>query len=144
MILENCPKCDQRIPVGCKACPCGHAYFFTRSLSRRADLQKGTQKVLISEKPRGQMVKTRTSQDGENDEEGNKKDSVIIVMTEAKDEEDEESLMDEEDIMGEEVIDEDENEDPYANSPAANHELISIILEELNKKNQRVAWKPAD
>ncbi|KFM67137.1 hypothetical protein X975_10626, partial [Stegodyphus mimosarum] len=30
MVTKQCPKCQQHVPVACKACPCGHVFFVTR------------------------------------------------------------------------------------------------------------------
>lgn len=30
MVTKPCPKCQQHVPVACKACPCGHVFFVTR------------------------------------------------------------------------------------------------------------------
>lgn len=29
-ISKGCPKCEQQVPVACKACPCGHSFFNAR------------------------------------------------------------------------------------------------------------------
>ncbi|XP_071444011.1 UPF0547 protein C16orf87 homolog [Hetaerina americana] len=30
MITKSCPKCEQQLPVACKACRCGHSFFNAR------------------------------------------------------------------------------------------------------------------
>ncbi|XP_015914509.1 UPF0547 protein C16orf87 homolog [Parasteatoda tepidariorum] len=30
MVTKQCPKCQQHVPVACKACPCGHVFFVAR------------------------------------------------------------------------------------------------------------------
>lgn len=30
MVTKPCPKCQQHVPVACKACPCGHVFFVAR------------------------------------------------------------------------------------------------------------------
>ncbi|XP_054713148.1 UPF0547 protein C16orf87 homolog [Uloborus diversus] len=30
MVTKQCPKCQQHVPVACKACPCSHVFFVAR------------------------------------------------------------------------------------------------------------------
>lgn len=49
MIAKGCPKCDQQVPVACKACPCGHSFFNARRNTRAAspaeEIRRRTQRV---------------------------------------------------------------------------------------------------
>ncbi|EFA11507.1 UPF0547 protein C16orf87 homolog [Tribolium castaneum] len=135
MIAKNCPKCDQQVPVACKACPCGHSFFNSRRtarvLSPGADIRRRTQRVR-REKPNYydaleydkqiRKIKTRNSE-CENDDEGGKKDPSKIKRKKVKKEED-------------------EDDDVITNLSAEKQVQCSIILEELNRKMQMVTWKP--
>ncbi|KAL3289986.1 hypothetical protein HHI36_023366 [Cryptolaemus montrouzieri] len=133
MIAKGCPKCDQQVPVACKACPCGHSFFNARRtarvLSPGVDMRRRTQRVR-REKPnyydaleydkRIRKTKQRNSECDDDDnckKEGKRKKKV-------KKEEDE--------------------EDDIINSlPPEKQKQCAIILEELNRKIQMVTWKPS-
>lgn len=44
MVTKQCPKCQQHVPVACKACPCGHVFFVARkpvSLHKTGHIEEG-------------------------------------------------------------------------------------------------------
>ncbi|KAB0801169.1 hypothetical protein PPYR_05523 [Photinus pyralis] len=133
MIAKGCPKCDQQVPVACKACPCGHSFFNarrnSRALSPGEDLRRRTQRVR-REKPNYydsleydkqiKKVKLRNSECEDDD----RKDLVKSKRRRFKKEEDEE-------------------EEPIAPLTAEKQLQCSIILAEINRKLQLVTWKPS-
>ncbi|XP_044764876.1 UPF0547 protein C16orf87 homolog [Coccinella septempunctata] len=131
MIAKGCPKCDQQVPVACKACPCGYSFFNARRtarvLSPGADMRRRTQRVR-REKPNyydaleydKRARKTKRHSECE-DEDVNKKEGKRKKKVKKEEEED---------------------DDLINNLPPEKQKQCAIILEELNRKLQMVTWKP--
>lgn len=152
MIAKGCPKCDQQVPVACKACPCGHSFFNARRNTRAAspaeDIRRRTQRVrrekpnyydaLEFDKQVKKVIKNRRffctrilfvifcwQTKTRNSECDNDDDSRQITKKKKK------------------VKKEDEEEDDLINHMSAEKQVqCGIILSELNRKMTSVTWKP--
>ncbi|GJQ67733.1 hypothetical protein Trydic_g21063 [Trypoxylus dichotomus] len=134
MIAKGCPKCDQQVPVACKACRCGYSFFNARRNSKvlaHGDDRRRTQRVR-REKPDyydsleydKQVKKTRSrNSECDNDDDTSKKDMNKPKRKKVKKEEEEE-------------------DDVVVNLSPEKQQQCSLILEELNRKMQLVTWKP--
>ncbi|XP_065165145.1 UPF0547 protein C16orf87 homolog [Atheta coriaria] len=141
MIAKGCPKCDQQVPVACKACPCGHSFFNARKTAKvtsianpQDDIRRRTQRVR-REKPDyydaleydKQVKKTKTRHsECDNDEDGIARRELSKPKRKKMKKE------------------EDDDDDIMANLSPEKHLQCSLILEELNRKMQVVTWKPSD
>ncbi|XP_022907742.1 UPF0547 protein C16orf87 homolog isoform X2 [Onthophagus taurus] len=134
MIAKGCPKCEQQVPVACKACPCGYSFFNARRTSKvlsQSDDRRRTQRVR-REKPDyydileydKQIKKTKArNSECENDEDGSKRDASKPRRKKVKKEEEEE-------------------DDVMLGLSIEKQNQCAVILEELNRKMQLVMWKP--
>ncbi|XP_022907741.1 UPF0547 protein C16orf87 homolog isoform X1 [Onthophagus taurus] len=139
MIAKGCPKCEQQVPVACKACPCGYSFFNARRTSKvlsQSDDRRRTQRVR-REKPdyydileydkqikkRGLFKTKARNSECENDEDGSKRDASKPRRKKVKKEEEEE-------------------DDVMLGLSIEKQNQCAVILEELNRKMQLVMWKP--
>ena len=53
-ISKVCPKCEQQVPVACKACPCGHSFFNARrnSIKSPPSPDNGVMKTRQTNRPK--------------------------------------------------------------------------------------------
>jgi len=132
MIAKGCPKCEQQVPVACKACPCGHSFFnarrTSRGLSPGEDIRRRTQRVR-REKPNyydaleyDKQIKRAKLRNSECDDD-DKKDPTKSKRRRVKKE---------------------DEEDDDSTTPLTPEKQLqcSIILAEINRKLQLVTWKP--
>ncbi|XP_019865908.1 UPF0547 protein C16orf87 homolog isoform X2 [Aethina tumida] len=135
MIAKGCPKCEQQVPVACKACRCGYSFFnakrvATKVLSPTVDsCRRRTQRVR-REKPNyydalefdKQVRKTkRRHSECDLDDEIQKGGKNKRRKVKKEEEDDDEAI---------------NNLSPEKQYQCA------LILEELNRKLQIVTWKP--
>lgn len=135
---KSCPKCEQQVPVACKACPCGYSFFNAKRArisslnsvnSGGEDIRRRTQRVrrekpdyydsLEYDKQHVRRVRTRHSECDEDETKTKGKRKKI-----KKEEEEEDDLT------------------IYSNMTQEKQEHCAIILAELNRKLQVVTWKP--
>ncbi|XP_017776260.1 PREDICTED: UPF0547 protein C16orf87 homolog [Nicrophorus vespilloides] len=138
MIAKGCPKCDQQVPVACKACPCGYSFFNARKtaqlqLSPGEEYRRRTGRVrreidyydgLDYDKKQDQMKKSRTSECDDDDNMSRKELNKAKRKKVKKEEEDDDELV--------------------MNLSPEKQLQCSLILEELNRKMQVVTWKPTE
>ncbi|CAH0562103.1 unnamed protein product [Brassicogethes aeneus] len=134
MIAKGCPKCEQQVPVACKACPCGYSFFnakrgATKVLSPTVESRRRTQRVR-REKPNyydalefdKQVRKSKTRHSECEIDEDLKKDGKAKRRKIKKEEE--------------------EDDEVITSLSAEKQYQCSLILDELNRKLQVVTWKP--
>ncbi|KAF2880152.1 hypothetical protein ILUMI_26015 [Ignelater luminosus] len=132
MITKGCPKCEQQVPVACKACRCGHTFFSarrtTRALSPVDESRRRTQRVR-REKPDfydsleyDKQVKRAKLRNSEC-EDGDKKDPNKVKRRKIK-------------------VEEEEEEDTVIPLTPEKQLMCTIVLNEINRKLQMVTWKP--
>ncbi|XP_044729834.1 UPF0547 protein C16orf87 homolog [Chrysoperla carnea] len=137
MISKGCPKCEQQVPVACKACRCGHSFFKAKKGSntpaQSTDTRRRTSRVR-REKPNyydslefeKQVKKTRTSSRvSECDD-----DDAVLIKPKPK--------------KRKVKKEEEEEEEPIQNLSGDKQLQCMIILAELNRKMGVVTWKPLD
>lgn len=133
MIAKGCPKCDQQVPVACKACPCGHLFFsakkHVRSASPGEEVRRRTQRVR-REKPNYYDSLEYDKQVKQ----------AKLRSSECEDEEKAESTKTKRKRVKKE---EEEDEDTTATLTPEKQLQCSIILSELNRKLELVTWKPS-
>lgn len=150
MIAKACPKCDQQIPVACKACPCGHSFarkpksLSTSSSSPQEEIRRRTQRVkrekpdyydsLEYDKQSAKRQRTRYSE-CDLDEESSKKSDARSKKKKIKRSSTFGTMSN---------VEEDEEDDLsiYNNLSPEKQEQCTIILAELNRKLKLVTWKP--
>jgi len=60
MVSKKCHKCEQQVPVACKACPCGHVFFVTRrpiSIHKTGGANGSTEEVGEVKRRRTERIK---------------------------------------------------------------------------------------
>lgn len=172
MIAKGCPKCDQQVPVACKACPCGHSFFQARRTSRvlspDAREREGRESTSSSSYSLGATPASATSAASASSADGDdlrrrtqrvrreKPDyydaleyDKQVKKTRARNSEcdDEDYICSKRDGSSKprkkKVKKEEDDDDDLVNSLSAEKQLqCSLILAELNRKMQLVTWKP--
>ncbi|XP_020706740.1 UPF0547 protein C16orf87 homolog [Athalia rosae] len=149
-ISKGCPKCEQQVPVACKACPCGHSFFNARRSS-----------IKSPPSPDGGVMKTRRTNrikrekpnyyDALEYDKQTRKSAKIKRATESGTDIDCRQLNKKRKRRGKGKgksggsvgagDDDEETEGVSALSPDKQL-TCSLILQELNNKMGMVAWKP--
>ncbi|RLU26485.1 hypothetical protein DMN91_000281 [Ooceraea biroi] len=149
-ISKGCPKCEQQVPVACKACPCGHSFFNARRNS-----------IKSPPSPDGGVMKTRRTNrvkrekpnyyDALEYDKQTKKNTKIRRTTDTANDIDCRQLNKKKKRKGKgkgkngssSGMGDDDDEMDGINGLSPEKQLTcSLILQELNNKMRMVAWKP--
>ncbi|XP_063979231.1 UPF0547 protein C16orf87 homolog [Diachasmimorpha longicaudata] len=148
-ISKGCPKCEQQVPVACKACPCGHSFFNARRNSMKSppSPDSGTMKTR-----RTNRIKRRINYyDALEFDKQTRKSAKIRRAAEAGSDHDCRQLNKKRKRKGKPKgrppgngsVGDDEDDTEGVSSLSPEKQLTcSLILQELNKKMGTVAWKP--
>lgn len=172
MIAKGCPKCDQQVPVACKACPCGHSFFQARRTSRvlspdareREGRESGTSSITLGASASSANSAASSSTDTAGDDLRRRTQRVrrekpdyydaLEYDKQVKKTRTRNSECDDEDYIcsrrdsnsksrKKKVKKEEDDDDDLVNSLSTEKQLqCSLILAELNRKMQLVTWKP--
>ncbi|XP_043271369.1 UPF0547 protein C16orf87 homolog [Venturia canescens] len=149
-ISKGCPKCEQQVPVACKACPCGHSFFNARrnSIKSPPSPEPGVMKTrrtnrvkrgkpdyydaLEYDKQTRKSAKIRRTRETGSDSDCRQLNKKKRKKGKGRGRPSNNSGMgDEEDEM-----------EGVSSLPPEKQLTCSLILQELNNKMSTVAWKP--
>ncbi|XP_058789256.1 UPF0547 protein C16orf87-like [Phymastichus coffea] len=149
-ISKGCPKCEQQVPVACKACPCGHSFFNARRNS-----------IKSPPSPDGGAMKTRRTNrvkrekpnyyDSLEYEKQTRKSAKLRRAAETGSDSDCRQLNKKKKRKGKGKGkgggssgngDDDDEMEGVSSLPPEKQLTCSLILQELNNKMSSVAWKP--
>lgn len=142
--MKQCPKCEQQVPVACKACPCGHVYFLAR---RPISVRKLGGKDLPEEpEKRTRPERTKTVRNYDTMEKLPRSPRQHRISTSTNTTEGEADTTNGEDavprkrrrrrkiVQPVEKEDSDKEEDVFANVSSEKAQQYSVILAEINRK----------
>ncbi|KAJ8675832.1 hypothetical protein QAD02_011618 [Eretmocerus hayati] len=151
-ISKGCPKCEQQVPVACKACPCGHSFFNARRNSiHRPPSPESTGAMKTRRTNRVKREKPNYYDSLEFEKKTRKNAKLRRAAVEAGSDSDCRQLNKKKKRKGKGKgkgggssgagDDDDEMEGVSSLSPEKQL-TCSLILQELNNKMCSVAWKP--
>ncbi|XP_034948802.1 UPF0547 protein C16orf87 homolog [Chelonus insularis] len=151
-ISKGCPKCEQQVPVACKACPCGYSFFNARRNSIKSPPSPDSNSTIKTR--RTNRIKRRINYyDALEYDKQTRKTAKIRRAAELSSDNDCSQLNKKKKRKvgktkgnktgGNGSTGDDDDETEGVNTLSPEKQLTcSLILQELNSKMNNVAWKP--